>query len=127
MQSLIMQKQGILPLWFLDKGDYNRIGAGDIVETLDLETLLDGGSGETIDLRVTKKNGDVLLITTKHTMSTYQLKWLREGSALNFIRKNIQKQNKLATIIIAMLKFHTDPGANVWPSDLSQSGSLLHR
>ena len=85
-----IQKQGILPLWFVDKNDYSQIGAGDVIETKGLEELLNGGSRDTIDLQVIKKNGDVLHIPTKHTMSTDQLKWFREGSALNYIRKNIQ-------------------------------------
>ena len=77
-------------MWFVNKDDYSHIGAGDIIETIGLEELLLGRLKETIQLQVTKKNGDVLSIPTKHTMSTDQLKWLRAGSALNYIRKNIQ-------------------------------------
>jgi homoaconitase len=83
--SCFSQKQGVLPLWFSDKGDYNRIGSGDLVETIGLAELL-AGTGTDIRLRITKKNGDSFLIETSHTMSPDQLKWLEAGSALNYIK-----------------------------------------
>jgi homoaconitase len=83
--SCISQKQGILPLWFSDKGDYNRIGSGDRVETIGLAELL-AGTGKDVRLRITKMNGDSFLIETSHTMSPDQLRWLEAGSALNFIK-----------------------------------------
>jgi len=46
-----------------------------------------GKSGAVVCLRVTKKGtGEVKMIDTKHTMSEDQLKWLKAGSALNYIR-----------------------------------------
>lgn len=86
------QKQGILPLWFADKADYARIGAGDLIETVGLADLLNGTPDATIKLMVTRRNGEVLEIPTKHTMSSDQLKWLRAGSALNYIRSQVQSQ-----------------------------------
>ncbi|KAH9835718.1 aconitate hydratase [Rhodofomes roseus] len=87
-----LKKQGILPLWFADKADYARIGSGDVVETLGLIDLLNGVPDATIKLKVTRRNGDVFEIPTKHTMSSDQLKWLRAGSALNHIRSQVQSQ-----------------------------------
>lgn len=84
-----LQKQGILPLWFTDKADYSRIGSGDIVETLGLEDLMDGNEDAVIKLRVTNLKGEVLEILTRHTMSSDQVKWLKAGSALNFIRSRL--------------------------------------
>ncbi|OBZ78764.1 Homocitrate dehydratase, mitochondrial, partial [Grifola frondosa] len=78
-----LKKQGVLPLWFVDKADYSRIGAGDVVETIGLEDLLNGKADASIKLRVVRRNGDVFEIPTRHTMSSDQLKWLRAGSALN--------------------------------------------
>ncbi|OCH96568.1 aconitate hydratase [Obba rivulosa] len=86
-----LKKQGILPLWFADKNDYSRIGAGDVVETIGLADLLNGAPDASIKLRVIKRNGDVFEIPTRHTMSSDQLKWLRAGSALNYIRSQIQQ------------------------------------
>lgn len=85
-----VQKQGILPLWFVDKEDYLRIGSGDIIETIGLTEVLEGVKGAAITLKVTKLNGEVHEIPTKHTMSEDQFKWLRAGSALNHIRSQIE-------------------------------------
>ena len=87
-----MQKQGILPLWFVDKADYSRIGSGDVLETIGLEDLLNGKERPHITIKVTKRNGETFEIPTRHTMSSDQLKWLRAGSALNYIRSKIQQQ-----------------------------------
>lgn len=84
-----LKKQGILPVWFTDKNDYSRIDAGDVVETVGLTDLLNGVPDASIKLRVTKRNGDVFEVATKHTMSSDQLKWLRAGSALNHIRSQV--------------------------------------
>lgn len=84
-----LKKQGVLPLWFADKADYSRIGSGDVVETMGLSNLLKGTPGAEIKLKVTKLNGDVFEIPTKHTMSADQLKWLEAGSALNHIRSQL--------------------------------------
>ncbi|KAJ7835290.1 aconitate hydratase [Mycena leptocephala] len=67
-----LKKQGVLPLWFADKADYSRIGSGDLIK-----------------LKVTKLDGTVTEIETKHTLSADQLKWLEAGSALNYIRSQL--------------------------------------
>jgi len=85
-----LKKQGILPLWFVDKEDYTRIGSGDIIETIGLAEAIEGVKGAPITLKVTKLNGEVLEIPTKHTMSDDQFKWFRTGSALNYIRSQIE-------------------------------------
>ncbi|KAJ3790280.1 aconitate hydratase, partial [Lentinula aff. detonsa] len=85
-----LKKQGVLPLWFADKADYSRISSGDVVETVGLADLLEGRPDAIIRLKVTNREGDIFEIPTKHTMSTDQIKWLRAGSALNYIRSQIQ-------------------------------------
>lgn len=86
------QKQGVLPLWFVDKNDYTRISAMDTVSTIGLDALLSGKDSQ-IKLKVTKANtGEVFEVETKHTMSKDQLMWLKYGSALNYIadmKKNV--------------------------------------
>jgi homoaconitase len=59
-----------------------------VVETIGLSELLKG-NGTQIKLKVTKLDGQVLEIETKHTMSADQLKWLEAGSALNHIRSQM--------------------------------------
>lgn len=80
------QKQGILPLWFANKADYSKIGSGDILETVGLNGVFDCVPDATVKVKVTKLDGTVFEIATKHTMSTDQLNWLKAGSALNYIR-----------------------------------------
>ncbi|KAF8898514.1 aconitase family-domain-containing protein [Infundibulicybe gibba] len=82
-------KACVLPLWFVDKADYSRIGSGDILETIGLEQALRGTPGTTIKIKVTKAQGDVFEIPTRHTMSDDQLKWFQAGSALNHIRSQM--------------------------------------
>jgi len=81
-----LKKQGILPLWFVSKDDYGRIGSTDIIETLNLQEVLGGRLESTIRLRVTKHTGEAFEIITSHTLSSDQVNWLKAGSALNFIR-----------------------------------------
>lgn len=83
------QKQGILPLWFADKNDYGRIGSGAVVETMGVADLFTGKSDGTVGVKVTTRDGESFEITTKHTMSSDQIKWLRAGSALNHIRRTV--------------------------------------
>ncbi|KAG9314543.1 aconitase family-domain-containing protein [Chiua virens] len=83
---------GVLPLWFVDNADYSRIGSGDVVETIGLEDLINGDEDAVIKLHVTNLRGDAFEIVTKHTMSSDQVKWLKAGSALNFIRSRMHEQ-----------------------------------
>lgn len=51
-----------------------------------------GNAGAIVHLKVTKREtGEVKMIETKHTMSEDQLKWLKAGSALNYIRAERMK------------------------------------
>jgi aconitase A len=74
-------------LWFADKADYAKISAGDSVETVGVAGLLAGDYSAPIVLRVTKPNGSVIEVPTKHTMSVDQVGWLKAGSALNLVRE----------------------------------------
>lgn len=82
-----LKKQGILPLWFADKADYAKIDAGDKVETVGVASLISGDLSSIITLRVTKADGSVVEIPTKHTMSEDQVAWVKAGSALNLVRE----------------------------------------
>lgn len=81
-----LKKQGVVPLTFADKADYDKIDACDSVDTVGLYDLLqNGGQGE-VTLRVTKKEtGDVFDIPVKHTLSKDQCGFILAGSALNLL------------------------------------------
>lgn len=89
----ILQKQGVLPLWFADGNDYGRIGSGDVVETMGVHDLISGKPNAVVRVKVTTRAGEAFEIPTKHTMSSDQLKWLRAGSALNHIRSQLGKRS----------------------------------
>ncbi|EEP77099.1 aconitate hydratase [Uncinocarpus reesii 1704] len=74
-----LKKQGVVPLTFADKTDYDKIDACDSVDSVGLFDLLqNGGQGE-VKLRVTKKNGETLNIPVKHTLSKDQCGFILAG------------------------------------------------
>lgn len=81
-----LKKQGILPLWLADKSSYGLISAHDKVQTVGMQSVLDGSStSDKVVLKVTKPTGEVVEVECRHTLSKDQVEWLRAGSALNYI------------------------------------------
>ncbi|KAI4162565.1 MAG: hypothetical protein LQ342_003796 [Letrouitia transgressa] len=86
-----LKKQGVVPLTFADAGDYARIAAGDVVDTVGLyEMLQEGGKGD-VRLKVEKKEGGTAMIEVKHTISRDQSRFILAGSALNLLAKKGKK------------------------------------
>ena len=82
-----LKKQGIVPLTFADKTDYDLIDACDQVSTVGLYDMLqNGGTGDVV-LNIKKLNGDEIEIKTKHTISKDQAGFIIAGSALNLLAK----------------------------------------
>ena len=82
-----LKKQGVVPLTFANKEDYNLIDACDEVSTVGLYDMLwNGGNGE-VRLRVKRRNGDEVDIVTKHTISKNQAGFILAGSALNLLAR----------------------------------------
>ena len=82
-----LKKQGIVPLVFSDKVDYEKIEAGDEVETVGLwEMLRNGGKGN-VELAVRKRGGGTITLDVKHSISTDQAGFILAGSALNLLAK----------------------------------------
>jgi homoaconitase len=82
-----LKKQGIVPLTFVNKSDYDLIDACDMVNTVGLYDMLkNAGQGE-VTLKVKKLNGKELDIPTKHTISKDQAGFILAGSALNLLAK----------------------------------------
>lgn len=80
-----LKKQGVVPLTFANETDYDHIDACDEVETKGLyDVLLNGGKG-TVDLVVKKRDGEKVIIKTKHTFSPDQAGFVLAGSALNLL------------------------------------------
>ena len=79
-----LKKQGILPLTFADRDDYDRIGPEDRVSV----GGVDGRAPNTpVEVVITSPDGTTTSITTNHTYSANQIEWFKAGSALNLIRQ----------------------------------------
>ncbi|KAL8930166.1 MAG: hypothetical protein Q9208_000783 [Pyrenodesmia sp. 3 TL-2023] len=83
-----LKKQGIVPLTFADKGDYDIIGAGDEIDTVGLwEFLKRGGRGE-VGLVVRKRGtGEERKVDVRCSVSEDQAGFILAGSALNLLAK----------------------------------------
>lgn len=82
-----LKKQGVVPLTFEDKSDYEKIDALNAVRPVGLLDVLKNGGAGRIELRVTKSDGQVFNIPVKHTLSKDQCGFILAGSALNLLAK----------------------------------------
>ena len=79
-----LKKQGIIPLIFKYKSDYDKIEAHDTVSTINLK---DFDNETNLKLSLNKPDGSSEIIETLHTFSKNQIEWFKAGSALNLIAK----------------------------------------
>ena len=79
-----LKKQGVLPLTFADRDDYDRIGPEDRVSVVGLDSL---APDTPVEVVITSPDGVATSITTNHTYSADQIEWFKAGSALNLIRQ----------------------------------------
>lgn len=81
-----LKKQGVVPLTFENKADYDKIDACDSVDTVGLYELLTSGGRGNVSLKVTKRaTGETVHIPVKHTLSKDQCGFILAGSALNLL------------------------------------------
>ena len=80
-----LKKQGVLPLTFNDKSDYEKINQKDKITIENLENIK---PGEPINILITKEDGSTFDIVALHSLSAEQIKWFFSGSALNYIKAN---------------------------------------
>ena len=81
-----LKKQGIIPLMFENKSDYDLIEAFDTISTINLEEF---SSKNNIKLCLKKPDGSTHIINTIHTFSDNQILWFKAGSALNLIASQL--------------------------------------
>ena len=80
-----LKKQGMLPLTFSDPADYEKIGPNDRVDIKATELAV----GKPITMVVHPANGDKAFdIKLSHTFNEGQMKWFKNGSALNTMAKD---------------------------------------
>jgi aconitate hydratase len=78
-----LKKQGLLALTFRDPQDYEKFRDDDRVSLVSLTTL---APGRAVECRVRHADGSSETLLLNHSYSQQQLRWFREGSALNLLR-----------------------------------------
>ncbi len=78
-----LKKQGILPLVFDDKNDYEKIEQFD---KMTIKSLSDIKVDTPIEIVLEKENGEQEIIKANHSLSSDQISWFFAGSALNYIK-----------------------------------------
>ena len=74
----------MLPLTFIDPGDYDKINPDDRVDLLSTQLAV----GKPITLRVHPKSGATWEAKLGHTFNEPQIEWFKDGSALNTMAKH---------------------------------------
>ena len=80
-----LKKQGILPLTFNDKSDYDKVRETDRIDITGLNEL---SPGKNILIVLNHSDGTKDEVLAKHTFNESQIEWFRAGGALNLIRKS---------------------------------------
>merc|ERR1712223_1330451 len=75
-----LKKQGMLPLTFNNKADYELVRPDDRVAIVGLETL---APGVPLNCVLTHADGSTDTIVLDHTFNAQQIDWFKHGSALN--------------------------------------------
>ena len=80
-----LKKQGILPLTFDNKEDYNLINQEDKLTIQDPSNL---APDKQVIVNIEKPDGNHVSIKTNHSLSDEQITWFKAGSALNYIKSH---------------------------------------
>ena len=80
-----LKKQGILPLTFDNKEDYNLINQEDKLTIQDQSNL---EPDKQVIVNIEKPDGNHVSIKTNHSLSDEQITWFKAGSALNYIKSH---------------------------------------
>jgi len=80
-----LKKQGILPLWFVNKEDYDKLQEKDRLTIKGLDSL---APNEQVTVVAEHEDGSTDEFRTTHTLSEQQVNWFYAGSALNYIRES---------------------------------------
>jgi len=79
-----LKKQGMLPLTFNNKADYDLVRPDDKVSIVGLETFAPGGQ---LSCVLTHSDGSSDTILLDHTFNEQQIDWFKAGSALNRMKE----------------------------------------
>jgi len=79
-----LKKQGMLPLTFADKSDYELVRPDDKVS---IQGLTDFQPGKPLSCVLSHSDGSSDTITLNHTFNEQQIDWFKAGSALNRMKE----------------------------------------
>lgn len=79
-----LKKQGMLALTFANESDYDLIQEDDTFNFVD---IADFAEDKPLTIEVVHADGSKDTIVANHSYNAQQIKWFREGSALNVIKK----------------------------------------
>ncbi|HEY9685704.1 MAG TPA: aconitate hydratase [Coleofasciculaceae cyanobacterium] len=77
-----LKKQGVLPLTFADRTDYDRITKGD---TLSITGLSNLKPGQPVPVMVKRNDGTTQELSLNHSLNAEQIRWFKAGSAMNAV------------------------------------------
>lgn len=83
-----LKKQGMLALTFAEPSDWDRIRDGDSITLLGIEEG-EMQPGVPVQMQVTSKEGEIWTALLNHSYHAHQIRWLRSGSALNYVKETI--------------------------------------
>lgn len=81
-----LKKQGMLGLTFSNPADYDKIRQDDVVSILGFDTF---APDKNLTIQLLHADGNSEYFEVKHTYNQQQIEWVRAGSALNKIRKDM--------------------------------------
>lgn len=81
-----LKKQGMLALTFVNPDDYEKVRQDDFITIEDLEHM---APGKNLTVRLTHMDGQSETFEVAQTYNQQQIDWLKAGSALNKIRKEM--------------------------------------
>jgi len=81
-----LKKQGMLALTFADTADYDKVRQDDKISILGFEEM---APGKPLTIKLSHSDGSEDSFLVNHTYNAAQIEWVREGSALNKIRKDM--------------------------------------
>jgi aconitate hydratase len=79
-----LKKQGVLPLTFAQKADYDKISKEDLVTITGLNNLK---PGVPLEAKITKRDGSTVTIELLHSLNNEQIRWFKAGSAMNAVNQ----------------------------------------
>ncbi len=80
-----LKKQGILPLTFTNRSDYDRVREDDRVSLVGLSEL---APSKPVEMRLHHADGATETFRLNHSFTAEQIGWFKAGSALNLLRAN---------------------------------------